>query len=89
MIEEFNRTIPRSIYARDGWTVVRFADYFEKNGIESDEAYKLMKGEYKTWLTENVDKENWEFGGVTKFSYRIQFRNEIDALAFKLRFGIF
>ena len=84
-----NNVVPRSIYAHEGWTVVRLVDYFEKNGIESDEALRFMRNEVKEWLDQNVNEDDWEKGGVTKFSFRVQFANAEDALAFKLRFGIF
>jgi hypothetical protein len=38
-----------------------------------------------TWLEEHIDRPNYD---ITENSYGIVFDNDVDAVAFKLRFGL-
>ena len=76
-----------SKYNHENWKVVRLIDYFERLDISTpdtrDDIIRMVH-----WCQNNLDDSAWEQNGVTMYSYRFQFRNSQDALAFKLRFGV-
>lgn len=49
-----------------------------------------MRHDYNEWCREHMGPggEKWCTDGVTVFSYRILFTDSVDAMAFKLRFGL-
>ncbi len=77
-----------SQYNHPGWTVIRLRGYFEQANMETAPASTMVHSVFREWCVDNVHFGSWEINGVTRFSYRIQFANSTDALAFKLRFGI-
>ena len=86
--EQDKKTFALAQYNRPGWTVVRLANYFEQNNIDSWQAKELIDTIYKDWCEGNVYLDGWQQNGATRYSYRFQFADAMDALAFKLRFGI-
>lgn len=76
-----------SLYKNPDWTVIRLNEYFERMELESNEARSIIV-EMGEWCSANLSHFTWERNGVTKHSFRFQFRFTQDALAFKLRFGV-
>ena len=74
----------RTSYNNKGWEVVRLADYFATMD-SSIEVWPIVI-EMEKWCKENVPAQYWERNGVTRYSYRFQFKDKQDALAFKLTF---
>lgn len=73
-------------YARKGWTVILLADYFLN--LESNQARSILDKKVIPWCQDRLIDGDWEINGVTKFSYRVQFKRSEDALLFKLMFSI-
>lgn len=67
-------------------TRVYLHDYFERNQIA--DYLGVMLATFKPWIVKNVEKGKWHMDGVTQYSYRFEFEDPQDAVAFKLRFGI-
>jgi hypothetical protein len=75
--------IPYMSYNNPGWTVIRLVDYFEPT--DTMDAYEACR-DMSAWCGENLLDGTWERNGVTKYSFRFQFRDPVDALAFKIKF---
>jgi hypothetical protein len=75
-------------YNHEGWTVVRLTEYFIRHGMESNQARVVLNEKVRPWCESYALFDGWELSGVTKFSYRIQFKDSRDALCFKLAFNI-
>ena len=70
-----------------GWEVVKLNDYFERIGMDTFKAYHGMDDMIQ-WCKRNIAEDSWWQDGVTIFSFRFAFKDQIDVTAFKLRFGI-
>jgi len=70
------------LYCNPGWVVVSFAEYFENTN--SLEASNHIRKKFVPWCQNYLHLDSWALDGVTKHSYRIQFKNSEDALLFKL-----
>jgi hypothetical protein len=69
-------------YCNDGWTVITLVHYFENKG--SREATYIFHKKIIPWCQDNLQLDTWAPGGVTRHSYRIQFKHSEDAVWFKL-----
>ena len=69
-------------YCNDGWTVVSLVHYFKD--CNTVECSTIFHTKVVPWCQNNLHLDSWLPGGVTKHSYRIQFKNSEDALWFKL-----
>jgi len=72
----------------NGWMRVYLRDYFFRNGvIGSGCAERIFQEEIIPWCHDNLRLDYWRTDGVTKYSFRIEFKDPEDALHFKLKFG--
>ena len=71
----------------DGWTEVYLRDYFLRNNLQSDQASEYFRKKVIPWCHGNLRLDWWKPDGVTRYSFRINFKDPEDALHFKLIFG--
>lgn len=55
-------------------------------GTKNSDAYEM--DQLIEWADKNCEPNTWMWDGITRYSYKMFFANPLDALAFKIQFGI-
>ena len=73
--------------ADNKWTEVYLYDYFLRTKTNSAEAQQFFIKQIIPWCHNNLPLDSWKSNGVTRYSFRIEFKDPEDAVYFKLKFN--